>query len=522
MENLKIKINQAVEAFKSGRILEAEDLTKKLISSNPKVVFLYNLMGIILSEQKEVDKAQEFYKKGIIIDPSYGEIYNNLGLLFANNKLDNNKAENFYKKSISLNYKKPEAHNNLGSLYKSLDKYEEAISCYKEAITVDQKFFYAYHNLGNIYTTLGNFEEAKKYFKTAIEIYPHYTNSHRTLSRIIKYSENDEHLLAMEKIYNQINDSDVDNKTNITFALGKAYEDIKNFDKSFKFYYKANNLYNDKVNFSIKYEKEKFQNIKDTFNKNTFDKYVGCGSSDSKAIFILGMPRSGTTLVEQILSNHPDVFGGDECEFIQNLLIKNFGKKIDNIKSYFDGLINFDIKKFNEIGLEYLEKMKNISKNSKRHTDKMPENFLWIGFIKLILPKAKIIHCYRNSKDNCLSIYKNHFPGGKINYSYDLAKIVEYYNLYSDLLKYWNSLFPNFIFNVKYEDLILNPEKEIKNLLKFCKLDWNNNCLNFHNNKRIVKTASDVQARSKIYNSSVNSWKNYENYLTKYFTKLNS
>lgn len=522
MENLKIKINQAVEAFKSGRILEAEDLTKKLISSNPKVVFLYNLMGIILYEQKEVEKAIEFYKKGIIIDPSYAEIYNNLGLLYANNNLDNNKAENYYKKSISLNYKNPEAHNNLGSLYKSLDKHEEAISCYKEAVIVDQKFFYAYHNLGNIYTTLGNFEEAKKHFKTAIKINPYYTNSHRTLSRIIKYSEDDEHLHTMEKINKEINDIDVVNKTNITFALGKAYEDIKNFDKSFKFYNKANNLYKDKVNFSIKYEIEKFKKIKDTFDKNTFNKYADCGNSDSKSIFILGMPRSGTTLVEQILSNHPDVFGGDECEFIENILIKNFGEKIDNIKLYFNELISFDIKKFNEMGLEYLEKMKTISKNKKRHTDKMPENFLWIGFIKLILPNAKILHCYRNPKDNCLSIYKNHFPGGKINYSYDLANVVEYYNLYSDLLKYWNNLLPNFIFDVKYEDLVLNPEKEIKNLLNFCEIDWNNNCLNFHNNKRIVKTASDVQARSKIFNSSVNSWENYKNYLTKHFAKLNS
>ncbi|RZO49765.1 MAG: sulfotransferase family protein [Candidatus Pelagibacterales bacterium] len=522
MENLKIKINQAVEAFKSGRLLEAEDLTKELISSNPKVAFLYNLMGIILYEQKEVEKALEFYKKGIAIDPDFAEIYNNLGLLYANNNLGADKAESYYKKSLSINSKNPETYNNLGSLYKSLDKYEEAISCYNKAVNINKKSFYAHHNLGNIYTALGNFEEAKKYFKEAIKINPNYANSHRTLSRIIKYSEDDEHLHIMEKIYNQINDTDVENKTNISFALGKAYEDIEKFDKSFSFYNKANNLYKDKINFSIKYEIEKFKKIQDTFNNKTFKKYAGCGNSDSKAIFILGMPRSGTTLVEQILSNHPDVFGGDECEFIQNLLIKNFGKKIDNIQLYFDGLINFDKKKFNEMGLEYVEKMKNISKNFKRHTDKMPENFLWIGFIKLILPKAKIIHCFRNSKDNCLSIFKNHFPGGKINYSYDLAMIVEYYNLYFDLLKYWKTLLPDFIFNIKYEDIILNPEKEIKKLLKFCELDWNNSCLNFHNNKRIVKTASDVQARNKLYNSSINSWKNYENYLAKYFNKLNS
>ena len=150
----------------------------------------------------------------------------------------------------------------------------------------------------------------------------------------------------------------------------------------------------------------------------------------------------------------------------------------------------------------------------------MPENFYWVGFIKLILPQSKIIHCHRNSKDNCLSLFKNHFPGGKINYSYDLNKIVEYYNLYSDLMNYWNNLLPNFVFNIKYENLVSNVKNEIHNLLKFCNLDWNANCLHFHNNKRAVKSASDIQARSKIYTSSINSWKKYEKYLTNYFLKL--
>jgi hypothetical protein len=234
------------------------------------------------------------------------------------------------------------------------------------------------------------------------------------------------------------------------------------------------------------------------------------------------MPRSCTTLVEQILSNHPKVFGGDEQDFVSDLLIENFGKKFDNLKLFFEGVINFDKKDFKKMGEKYLSKMRNISDNSERSTDKMPENFLWIGLIRLILPNSKIIHCYRNPKDNCLSIYKNHFPNGKINYSYELTKIVDYYNLYSGLMNYWNNLLPNFIFNIKYENLISNPEDEIRNLLNVCDLDWNKDCLNFHNNKRIIKTASDVQARNKIYNSSVNSWKNYEKYLKKYFLKLNN
>jgi len=519
MENLKKKIQFAIEVYKSGRLLEAQDLTTNLISENPNVTFLYNLMGVILAEQNKLEEAIEFYEKGIKIDPNFSMIYNNLGLLYAN-KNENTKAEVFYKKSISLNYKNPEAHNNLGSLYKSFDRFNDAISCYKEAIKIDPKFIHAYHNLGNAYTMMGNFDEAKINFSKAIEIYPKYTNSHRTLSRIIKYSSDNKHFLELQKIYKQIKDDHIEDKTNIGFALGKAYEDIKDYKQSFKYYSEANTFYNKKVNFSVDAEKTKCEDIKNTFNKNIFDKYKNCGSPDSSIIFILGMPRSGTTLVEQILSNHPIVFGGDERSFIIDLLKDNFGRKINDLKMFFEDVVDFDKKKFREIGEKYVEKMLNISNKSKISTDKMPENFFWIGFIKLILPNSKIVHCYRDSRDNCLSIYKNHFPGGKINYSYDLDKIVGYYNLYLDLMSHWKNLLPDFIFNIKYESLISNPDDEIRNLLDFCNLDWNDACLNSHNNKRVVKTASDVQARNKMNNKSINSWMNYEKYLYKSFSKL--
>ena len=230
------------------------------------------------------------------------------------------------------------------------------------------------------------------------------------------------------------------------------------------------------------------------------------------------MPRSCTTLVEQILSSHNKVYGADELEFITDLVKKKFGDK--NLSLFFEEIVNFDKNNLKKIGDEYITKIKDISKESERVTDKLPINFLYIGFIKLILPKSKIIHCYRNSKDNCLSIFKNQFSSGKIKFAYEMGEIVDYYNLYNDLMKYWNNLLPNFIFNIKYENLISDTKDEIKNLLSFCDLNWSNDCLNFYNNKRQIKTASDVQARRRIYTSSIDSWRNYEKYLSKYFTKL--
>ena len=202
------------------------------------------------------------------------------------------------------------------------------------------------------------------------------------------------------------------------------------------------------------------------------------------------------------------------------MLEKNFGKK--NLSLFFEDDKNFNKDLFASIGKEYVSIIKNISDNSVRFTDKLPENFLWIGLIKLILPNAKILHCLREPRDNCFSLFKNYFPNHSMDYSYNLNNVVEYYNLYFDLMNYWKNLFPNFIFNVKYENLVSNTEKEIRSMLNFCDLEWDNNCLDYYKNKRAVKTASDIQARSKIYTSSIDSWKKYEKYLNEYFQKLNA
>ena len=212
--------------------------------------------------------------------------------------------------------------------------------------------------------------------------------------------------------------------------------------------------------------------------------------------------------------------GADEIEFIPSLINKNFGDK--NLLLFFDEIVKFHKAELKTIGKEYGAKMKDLSNNSERTTDKLPTNFLSVGFIKLILPNSRIVHCYRNSRDNCTSIFKNHFTSGKVKFAYDLDEITEYFNFYKDLMNYWNDLLPGFVFDIKYEKLISDTEVEIRKLLKFCDLKWFDDCLNFYNNKRQIKTASDIQVRSKIYKSSIGSWKNYEKHTKKSFLKLSS
>ncbi len=518
---IKQEIQSAVDIYKSRNLVEAEKITRNLIHKNPKIVFLYNLLGLILTDQKRIDEAIESYKNGLSIDPNYAMIYNNLGYLFYAFKSGDNikKAEEYYNKSISLDKKIPEPHNNLGNLYKHLKKFKEAIKSYKTAININPKLHLVHNNLGNTYVSLGEFDLAKDYFNEAIKISPNFGLAHRSLSRIKKYTNKDKHFHELIDAYkNTNNKKDKGNKLEISFALGKAYEDIKDFRESFKFYKEANDIYRSMIKFSIKDEKKKFDDFKEIFKKDLFKKYEGSGFLKSSPIFIVGLPRSGTTLVEQILSSHPKVYGAGEITIIPELINQKFGNK--NLSLFFDGVVDFDPKSFEKLGQDYVRRVDLISNNSKIVTDKLPINFFYIGLIKLILPKAKIIHIQRGSKDNCLSIYKNHFPSGLIKFAYDLKEIVDYNNLYNDIMNHWQKILPNFIYNIKYENLISKTEFEIKGLLKFCNLQWDDSCLNFHKNTRPVHTASDIQVRNKIYDSSINSWKKYENELDDIFKVL--
>ena len=163
---------------------------------------------------------------------------------------------------------------------------------------------------------------------------------------------------------------------------------------------------------------------------------------------------------------------------------------------------------------------KSLSPYSKKISDKLPINFKWIGLIKLILPNSKIIHCNRNSKDVCLSIFKNYFVSDKLKYAYNLKELTEFYKLYSNLMKHWEKTLPKFIYNIKYENIIHHPDREIKRLLKACDLEWDASCLKFYENKRAVKTASDTQVRKKIYKTSLYFWKNYKKFMNQFFKNL--
>jgi len=238
------------------------------------------------------------------------------------------------------------------------------------------------------------------------------------------------------------------------------------------------------------------------------------------------MPRSGTTLVEQIISTHKLVYGAGELSYLVQSIFENLAGK-NNSK----GLLKLDeTKLFDELKKpteNNLEKFYNEQLNShKSHlnyvTDKAPQNFKWIGIMKLFFPNSKVIHCKRIAKDNCLSLYKNQFPSETMNWAFDQEDIGKYYNGYKDLMSFWKTKIPNFVYDLSYEKLVQNQEQEVTNLIKFCGLDWDPDCLKFYEkNKTPIKTVSVNQARKPIYSNSINSSEFYSKNLSILFDLVN-
>ena len=519
MDNLKIEAEKEAQVilnyFKAQDYISAEVKAKKLIKKFPNFQAVYNLLGLCLQSQKKFLEAIKYYKIAIQNNPNFFVAINNLGLTY-HNMYDLKNAQHYYERAIEINPKFTHPISNLGNIKKELNNYEEAIKCYKLALSIDNKLYIVLHNLGMAYQALGKFEESKKYFETVLKNNPKFTRADRSLSMSLKYDINNPHLKSME---NKIKDQSLNNfqKIELYFGLGKAYEDIKNYKKSFENYKLGNKIKRDAIKYQINDDVKLFENIKNSFSNINFQNLENVGNKSNKMIFILGMPRSGTTMVEQIIANHKNVYGAGELRDLTQIIKENF---LVNDKIKFPEKLNIkDQNFFNNMGTKYLENLDRYVTNKNYITDKAPLNFKWIGLIKLILPKSKIIHCTRDPKDICLSLFKNFFEG-ELNFSYSLEEAGKYYKLYQNLMEFWKQLLPDFIYDISYEKLVENQESESRKLLDFCNLDWDKNCLTFYKNKRGIITVSFAQVRKPIYKNSVKSWQKYEGDLLPLFKIL--
>ena len=535
------QLNKVIQYYSCGKFQEALYANQLLIKDFPNDPLLFNISGACYSGLGPIDLAINNFEKAIALNPKYAEAHYNLGVAFQKTHQPDN-AIKHYKEAINVKHEYPAAHNNLGlislelgytnSAIKSfewaiayspeyaeahnslgaasqeLDKFDEAIKHYKKAVTINPKYAQALNNLGISYEILGLEVEALNYYEEAINVKPDFAEAHFNLSRLKKYKKNDIQISKMKSLLSSgnLNQSD---QIFLNFALAKVNNDLDNQDVLFKFLNKGNRLRKEQLNYSINDYQIKHSLIKKIFrldlpsiNKDLLDEpQFKC------PIFIVGMLRSGTTLVEQIISSHHAVYGADELSTISDLTSSILADPSTQDTN------NLSEKYFLSIRQKYLDSLSNLDINEDIITDKWPLNFQYIGFILKAFPEAKIIHLRRDARAVCWSIYKNYFSGKGNGWAYNLNDLANFYALYSELMIFWHELFPNQIYDINYEDLTNNQEKETKKLLKYCELEWDESCLNFHTNKRAVKTASASQVRKKMYQGSSDDWKKYESHI---------
>ena len=519
MSNIE-KVKLLVKEIQNLFFLKKHDLiireTQKAINVYPNFSIFYNMLGLALTQIDELKDAQYILEKGYGINPNDLAIINNLANVHKN-MFNYEEAEKLYNLSISKKKNYFNAYVNYGNLKRDLNKFEDAINLYKKALDYNKSIPEIHYSLAMAYQSLGNFEKSEHYANKTLEINKKITKADLLISRSKKYNKNDGHFkLMIEKI--KQNDLNSLQKTDLSFALAKAYEDFNEIKSSFKYLELGNNLKRSTVNYDYKSEEKKFNDIKTIFKKLDLNNIEKQGSKSKKIIFIVGMPRSGTTLVEQIISGHSEVYGSGELPYLSKIIKDNFiENKILSITKINDTLN--DVNKLSQISEKYFSYLENYEISLNYITDKAPLNFIWIGFIKIFFPESKIVHCKRNPEDNCVSLYKNIFDGS-LDFCYTQKELGNYYNLYTELMQFWKECYPDFFLDVQYETLVNDVENETKKILNFCNLEWESNCLNFSKNKTPIKTASVGQARNKIYSTSVKSSTKFELYLEELFNLL--
>ncbi len=511
LEYLKQQYNKINDLFLKGEFNHVIEKSKKIIKKNPTQLPFYNFLALSYKQQGKLFLAEKILIEALKVNSNNEIVFSNLGTIYRG-LIEFDKSEECFQKALRINPNSRSALINYANLKRDLNHFDEAIEMYEKAYTDNKRDQTLIINLAGIYQIVGKFKSSQGILENFLKDNPGNALAHKLLSGIIKYEENDQHqkemLLSLEK--NKLKKYD---EATLCFAIAKSFEDQKNYKKSFEFFKRANNIQKQIMkDYSVNDEKKLFTKIKEIFDNTDFHNYPKEEVSEKELIFILGLPRSGTTLVHQIIATHSKIHGAGEVVILDQFLKKNILN--DNFNDIFKKYQNNNNSQIKNVSKDYFSKINFIKTVKKIILDKNPLNFQWIGFIKILFPKAKIIHCKRNLKDTALSIYKNAFHINSIVWSNNEDDLAEYIYLYLDLMKFWNKKIPNYIYELNYEKLIKNQKDEIKNLIKFCGLKWEEDCLNFNKKATPIKTVSVIQARQPIYKTSLKSYENYNKYLS--------
>lgn len=502
------ELYKGIRHVKAGRFKLAEESYKKVLKKDNNNIDALRLLGLLAFKNKNYSIAENLFIRAIKIDQHFHLLWDNLAKVYRiQNKLE--KSKKAFKNLIKLDPYNLEALVALGTIYVKLADYDEGIKTYQKVLSLKNNNPRVYLSMGHALKTVGRRKECEDAYHKAITLYPLCGEGYWSLANLKTYKFSEAQILQME---NSLDDKiQEQEKIQMLFALGKAYESKGDYKKSFTFYEKGNWMQRKIVEYNAQENANNIDSIIDFFKKNKSEIDFNSGYEGQDPIFILGLPRAGSTLLEQILSSHSCIEGTQELHNI--MTIGRRIKSLNNSENYLNNLLELDSKSIKMYGKMFIDETMWARNEKELFIDKMPNNFPHIGLIKMILPNAKIIDARRNPMDGCFSCFKQYFAKGQ-HFTYDLDDIARYYKDYLRLMDFWNKFFPGSIHTVLYEDVINNSEEEVRKMLNYLQLPFEESCMDFYKSSRPVKTASSEQVRQPIYKSALNYWKNFENDLS--------
>lgn len=491
------RFEDALESFRQAYVLHPEFLTAHLGMANA------------LRDLGRLPEAMAQLRVAVAIDHRFAEGHHYLGLALKE-KGDQPGALAVLRKAVALKRNYTEAEMSLGNLLEDLGKWEEAIVVFRQLLSHEPNHPGALNNLGNIYRVLGRMEEAAEFYRKIIERDPNHAQARYNLSRTGRAGDDGPRDVAEILSLLETPGLSEGERVSLHFSLGKIYDDMGEYEKAFHHFTEGNTLDHRPPEYDAAGHDQLIDRLIAVCDADFFAHHRGIGSQSERPLLIVGMPRSGTTLVEQILASHPEVYGGGERSALPDA-VNRLGTMLKLPQTYPEGLNQLDTISACRLADLYESELP-AAAGARRITDKLPANFHHVGLFALLFPNARVIHCRRDPMDTCLSCYFQHFTQ-VMPFSRDQKMLAHYYRAYTRIMDHWRGLKPLPILDVDYEKVVADQEGETRRLLDFCGLEWSDACLRFFETERAVKTASVWQVRQPMYASSVGRWKHYASFL---------
>lgn len=494
------------------RAEEAVEVLAQALSLNPQYADAHCNLGFALKALEQYDQAFQHFQTALQFKPDYAEASIGIGKIHQE-KHNLPEAESAGLQAVAMAPENAEAHSLLGSIHTEMDQTEAALASFDRSLALDPKLSSALLGKGHLAMELGDIPQAEELFQTALRESPADDLAARFhLSQAKKVRPGDENMAALVAAAQNMAGLPDNKRLSLHFALGKGYDDIGDYAKAMDHFKEGCRIKRGKIAYDPAAQETIFSRIIEAFEPTAMAALRGVGEPSDLPIFVLGMPRSGTTLTEQIIVSHPEVHAGGELPDLLQIVHRPI--RIGTAMAEFpDNLLGLTPEILAAWGADYVAGLRKRAPEARRMTDKMPGNFFMVGLIHLMLPNAKIVHVTRNPMDTCLSCFTRLFHHGQ-EQTYDLAELGRYYRQYQRLMDHWRRVLPPGAFlDIRYEDLVADTEAQARRLLDYCGLEWDAACLDFHTTKRKVRTASITQVRQPIYTSSVERWRRYGNSL---------